>query len=46
VPVPADTELTIHYRMDMASAADWYLESWDRHTNLLPHVLTEKVQYE
>ena len=35
-------ELTIHYRMDMASAADWYLEAWDRHTTI-PHTAPDKV---
>jgi hypothetical protein len=42
--ISAGSELTVHYRMDMAYAADWYLDSWDRHTRLLK-LTPDKVKH-
>jgi len=31
--IPAGSELTIHYEMDMEFAPEWYMDEWDRHSN-------------
>jgi len=39
--VAAGEEVTAHYSMDMEDAPQWYMDSWDLHSNLMSHSNTE-----